>query len=257
MKLKLRSLLLVLAGTAIIYSGCKKTAKTTADPQLAPQDVASQVALNIDQSLFGGLGVDISGGLNSPGDFAVHTKGKVQQSLANPDCSLLIDTTMSFTGAANGGSATIAGTFKFSFSCANNVVSGFNTNDNLSVTLTSPSLNLNYKVAENLTLLSADPLNPDANLSLNGSLNSNGSYQYNTGTKRSGTEVFDYTLTSVIFSPAAADIVSGTATFNTSGSGPKGVWNYQGTITFLGNHMAKVVINGKSYTVNLQTGAVS
>ena len=256
MKLKLRSLLLVLAGTAIIYSGCKKAAKTTADPALAPQDVAGQVALNIDQSLFGGLGVDISGGLNAPTDFAVHTKGKVLQTLTNPDCSLLIDATMTYTGAANGGSATIGGTFKFSFSCVNNVVSGFTTNDNLTITLTSPSLNLNYKVAENITLLSANPLNSNANLSINGSLNSNGSYQYNTGTKRSGTEVFDYTLTSVIFSPVAGDVISGTATFNTSGSGPKGVWNYQGTITFTGNHMATVTINGKAYTVNLQTGAV-
>ncbi|WP_295669180.1 hypothetical protein, partial [uncultured Mucilaginibacter sp.] len=101
------------------------------------------------------------------------------------------------------------------------------------------------------------PLNQNENLSLNGSLASNGSYQYNTGTKRSGTEVFNYTLTSVIFSPAAGDVISGTATFNTSGSGPKGAWNYQGTITFLGNHMAAVTINGKAYNVNLQTGAVA
>jgi len=256
MKLKLPSVLLVLAGTAIIYSGCKKAAKTTADPVLAPTDVASQVALNIDQSLFGGLGVDISGGLSSPTSFAVHTKGKVLQSLTNPDCSLVIDTTMSYTGTANGGSATIAGTFKFSFACTNNVVSGFTTNDNLAITLTSPTLNLNYKVAENITLLSPDPTNPDANLTLSGSLNSNGSYQYNTGTKRSGTEIFDYTLTSIILSPTTGDVVSGTATFNTSGTGPKGVWNYQGTITFLGNQTATITINGKAYKVNLDTGVV-
>jgi len=64
-------------------------------------------------------------------------------------------------------------------------------------------------------------------------------------------------LTSAIFSPVAGDVISGSATFNTSGSGPKGVWNYQGTITFLGSHMATVTINGKAYKVNLQTGAVS
>jgi hypothetical protein len=256
MKLKLRSFLLVLAGTAIIYSGCKKAAKTTADPALAPQDVASQVALNIDQSLFGGLGLNISGGLSAPTSFAVHTKGKILQSLTNPDCSLVIDTTMSYADTTNGGTATIAGTFKFSYACSNNVVSGYTTNDNLVITLVSPSLNLNYKVAENLTLLSADPTNPDANITLSGSLNSNGSYQYNTGTKRSGTEVFDYTLTSIILSPLTGEVASGTATFNTSGSGPKGVWNYQGTITFLGNQTATVTINGKTYTVNLDTGGV-
>jgi len=256
MKLKLQAIVLLLAGTAIIYSGCKKTGATTTDPALSTHDVAGQVALNIDQSLFGGLGVDLSGGLNAPTDFAVHSKGKVLQSTTNPDCSLLIDTTETFTGTGNGGSATIGGTFKFSFSCTNNVVSGYTTVDALTVTLNSPSLNLNYKVSENITILSSNPLDANANISINGSLNSNGSYQFNTGTKRSGTEVFNYTLTSAIFSPTAGDVVSGSATFNTSGSGPKGVWDYQGTITFLGNHMATVTISGKAYNVNLQTGAV-
>ena len=137
------------------------------------------------------------------------------------------------------------------------MVSGFSTADNLTIALTSPSLNLSYKVAENLTLASLNYTDPNANLTLNGSLNSSGSYQYNTGSKRSGTEVFDYTLTSVIFSPTLGDVVSGSATFNTSGTGPKGVWNYQGTITFKGNHLAVVVINGNTYNVNLITGAVS
>jgi hypothetical protein len=256
MKLKIGIFALCL-GVVFTYSGCKKSASTPADPALSASDVAGQVALNIDQSLFGGLGVDLSGGLSSPTTFAMHTKGKVLQSLTNPDCSLVVDTTMSFTGTANGGSATIGGTFKFSFGCTNNVVSSFTTADNLTITLTSPSLNLSYKVDENLTVASLNPTNANANLTINGSLNSSGSYQYNTGSKRSGTEVFDYTLSSVIFSPTLGDVVSGAATFNTSGTGPKGVWNYQGTIAFQGNHIALVTINGKAYTVNLLTGAVS
>jgi hypothetical protein len=256
MKLRL-TIFAICLGVVTIYSGCKKSSNTPADPTLTPSVVAGQVALNIDQSLFGGLGVDLSGGLSSPTTFAMHTKGKVLQSLTNPDCSLVVDTTMSFTGSANGGSATIGGTFKFSFGCTNNVVSSFTTVDNLTIALTSPSLNLSYKVDENLTVASLNPTDANANLTINGSLNSSGSYQYNTGSKRSGTEVFDYTLTSAVFSPTLGDVVSGSATFNTSGTGPKGVWNYQGTITFLGNHVATVVINGKTYTVNLLTGAVS
>ncbi|MFI5137916.1 MAG: hypothetical protein ACHQIM_08805 [Sphingobacteriales bacterium] len=257
MKRKLIPICLLLAGIAIIYSSCKKTAVAPSGPALAPTVVAGQVALNISQSLFGGFGVDISGGLSAPTTFAAHTSGKVLQSLTNPDCSLLIDTTMSYTGAVNGGSATIAGTFKFSFSCANNVVSGFTTVDTLAISFTSPDSSLTFRVGENLTLLSLNPANPNANLSLNGSLNSNGSYQFLTGTKKSGNEIFDYSLKSLIFSPAAGDIISGSAAFKTSGSGPKGVWNYQGTIVFLGNHLATVTINGKVYNVNLLTGVVS
>jgi hypothetical protein len=258
MNLKLKLICLMFVGAAIVsVSSCKKSAKST-DPVLAPKDIASQVALNISQSLFGGLGAfDISGGLSAPTSFAVHTKGKVLQSLTNPQCGLVVDTTLSFTGAANGGTATIAGTVKFSFMCTNDVVSGFSTNDNLTITLASPDLSLSYKVGENFTMTSLDPADPNANLTLSGTLSSNGSYQYNTGTKRSGTEIFDYNLSSLIISPTAGDVISGSATFNTQGSGPKGVWNYQGTIVFLGNQMATVTISGTVYHVNLQTGVVS
>jgi hypothetical protein len=106
-------------------------------------------------------------------------------------------------------------------------------------------------------MLSLTPSNPNSNLSLNGTLNSSLTYQINTGTKGSGTETFDYNLTSLILSGATGEVLSGTATFSTTGTGTKGVWNYQGTINFLGNNMATVTINGKAYTVNLQTGAVS
>ena len=257
MKLKLKVLFVLLAGTALIYTACKKSSTTPSGPALTPQDVASQVAVNISQSLFGGLGFDLSGGLSSPTSFAVHTKGKVLQTLTNPDCGLVVDTTLSYTGDANGGSATISGTIKFSFFCSNNVVSGFNTNDNLKIALTSPGLSFIYKVVENLTMSSLNPSDPNSNLSLGGTLNSNVSYQSGTGTKGSGTEVFNYTLTSLIFSATDGELVSGSVTFNTQGTGPKGVWNYQGKIVFLGNQMASVTISGKVYTVNLQTGAVS
>src|SRR6185437_6824106 len=257
MKFKLKLVLVLLAAIAITYTACKKSGANASGPAFPPQQVAGQVAVTISQSLFGGLGFDISGGLNAPAGFAVHTKGKVLQDLTNPDCSLHVDTTLSFTGAANGGSATISGNVKFDFFCTNNVVTGFATNDNLTISLASPDLSFTYKVAENLTLTSVNPNDPNSNLSLSGSLNSNGSYQYNTGSKKSGTEIFDYTLSSLILNPADADIISGSATFNTQGTGPKGVWNYQGTITFLGNQMADVTISGKVYHVNLQTGAVS
>jgi hypothetical protein len=257
MKLKLKLILLMLGGIALIYTACKKSGTNASGPAIPPQQVASQVAVTISQSLFGGLGIDLSGGLSAPAGFAVHTKGKVLQDLTNPDCSLSVDTTLSFNGAANGGAASISGNIKFNFFCTNNVVTGFATNDNLTISLASPDLSFSYKVAENLTLTSINPNDPNSNLSLSGSLSSNGSYQYNTGTKKSGTEVFDYTLSSLVLNPANADVISGSATFNTQGTGARGVWNDQGTITFLGNQMADVTINGKVYHVNLQTGAVS
>ena len=278
MRLKFRLSFLLVASIAITYTACKKSSTTTSDPKIAPDVVAGQVAVNIYQSLFGGMGAfDVSGGLGAPSTLGVHAndisrgittpfaaygtlpKPKVttHNFATDPTCGQSIDTTLSVTGSSNGGTATITGTVKFNYTCTNNVVSGFTTNDVLTIVLASPSLNLSYKVGENLTLLSLNPADDNANLSLNGSLSSNGSYQYNTGTKRSGTEVFDYTLSQLIISPTLGDVVSGSATFNTSGTGPRGVWSYSGTMVFLGDHLATVTINGKVYHVNLQTGAVS
>ena len=204
--------------------------------------------MNIDQSLFGGLaGVDLSGGIGSPGSLAIHNHQKVINDLSNPTCGATVDTTLSFSAASGDSTISIGGTIKFAFGCTSNVVSSFTTNDNLTIAFSSPSLKLSYQVTENLSVTAVNPSNPETNIVVNGSLNSNGSYQYLTGTKRSGSEVFDYTLSSVTASgDGSADVISGTATFNTSGSGPKGAWNYQGTITFLGGHMASVVINGKN-----------
>jgi hypothetical protein len=66
-------------------------------------------------------------------------------------------------------------------------------------------------------------------------------------------------------SASPADITTGTATFTmtTKDVGPQygangKSANFSGTITFLGNHMAKLVITGGgSYNVNLITGVTT
>lgn len=277
MKLKLKTFLVLFASIAIVYTACKKSATTPSDPTITPDVVAGQLATNINQSLFGGLGAfDISNGLNAPSTIGVHANSlggglnaagfnqplnaKMTGSFTsvnNIACGLVIDTTLNFSVSSNGSTATINGSYKFNYLCSNSQVSGFTTNDNLTITFASPSLNLSYKVGQNMTLTSLNPTDPNANISLSGSLNSDGSYQYNIGTKRSGTSVFDYTLTSLVISPILGDVVSGNASFNTSGTGPKGVWSYQGTIVFSGNHTATVTISGKAYHVNLQTSVVN
>jgi hypothetical protein len=267
MKLKLNLIVILFLGVAMSYTGCKKSGSAPSDPKLAPQDVANKVAANISQSFFGGLGAfDISAGLSAPGTVALHNSSSIMlnegvsatghsraivRSFTNPYCGLVIDTTLNYSLTVKDTSVSITGSVKFNFICTNNVVSGYNTNDNLSISYSGPQVALTYKVAEIFTAMALNPQSAGSNLSLNGSLNSSGAYQYKTGTKRSGSEVFNYTLTSIIINPNTNDIVSGSATFNSSGSGPKGVWSYQGTITFTGNHSATVTISGKAYTVHV------
>jgi len=263
MKLNLKFFIAFCFGAVLIYTGCKKLSDPSlSDPILSPQVVAAQVAANMDQTLFGGLGAfDVSGGLSAPSTIALNTNGRllnrnrlkktVRPSLASAYCGYGVDTTINYTVSSHDTTASVSGTIKFTFTCSNGILNGYTTNDNLAIAYSVPSLALNYKIGENFALVSLDATDPNANFSLTGTLSSNASYQIKTGTQRSGTAIFNYTFTSMIISPATGDIVSGSASFTTSGSGPKGVWSYQGTITFLGNHQATVVIGGKSYNVTV------
>ncbi len=257
MKSKLKILVVLLAGAALAWSGCKKSSSKPADPQLTPSQVASQAALTISESLSGGLGAfDVSAGLSAPSTLAVHQGGKVVNDLSNPECGTVVDTTLTANVTSGDTSITFNGTLKFSFACTNGVLSGYTTNDNVVIGFSAGSTKFSYSVGENFTAAAVTPGSSTSNISLNGSLNSNGSYQ--SGSSGSGTVIFDYALKSIIMAgDGSGTLLSGSATFNTSGTGPRGGWNYSGTIVFQGNGSAAVTINGTTYTVNLATGATS
>lgn len=257
MKLKFKLILVLLVSVAFTYTACKKSSSSNpSGPALAPQAVSTQIALNLAQTLYDGFGAfSINDGLNAPVNLGViHHKGPLVNDLSDSFCGLVVDTTLNFSTSANGTSASVKGTMKFSFTCSNGVFSGYNINDNLTIAESTSQFSVNYQIGENLTLLSLNPSSETSNFSLNGSLNSDGSYQYKTGSKQSADQSFNYTLKSLIIDSSSGDIISGSASFSTKGSGSTGSWNYQGTITFLGNYKATIVINGASYTVNLQTG---
>ncbi|HEY9004287.1 MAG TPA: hypothetical protein VIM89_23225 [Mucilaginibacter sp.] len=261
MKLK-RIALVVMACAALGYTSCKKSSSSqTVDSKT----VASQMALNLSQTLYSGFGgFNLSSGLSAPGQFGLDrnalrlklTKGRTGINDLGGDitCGMHADTTFSATIAGDGGgSATVSGSIGFTFNCTNDVFSGFNITDNLKVTEATAQINGTFNIAENLTLAQITPGDDSSNISLNGTIN------FAENAKVSGKTTamsFNYTFSNVTIDQEG-NLVSGSATFNTTASGGQGTWNYNGTITFLGNNSAKVVINGATYTVNLQTGTVS
>lgn len=67
--------------------------------------------------------------------------------------------------------------------------------------------------------------------------------------------VVNLNLADILVNKSTATIQSGSATLTITGSVPnKGDFSYTGTITFNGNSMATLVIQGQSYTVNIKTG---
>lgn len=264
--MKSKLLLFLLASIVLVYAGCKKSS-TPAIATVSPQVVASQLAVNLSESLNGGLGgFDVFSGLsgatsfsirNKGVSFALHPKGRFANLLTNPVCGAVVDTTVNFTDNTLGLTSSIVGEIKFTFNCTANVVSGFTNYDNITITLGTADTSFTYKVLENVTIAELNPGVSSSNISLNGSLNSNLSYQIKSGSsKGNGTAAFNYTFNNVVISQTNG-IVSGSATFNTTSSGPQGTWNYSGTITFLGNGAAKITINGITFNVNLDTGSVS
>ncbi|MEO6631768.1 MAG: hypothetical protein ABIN13_08610 [Mucilaginibacter sp.] len=261
MKLKALLSIMLLAGMAVIYSACKKSDATASGPALTAPQVASQVALDITSDLFGGYGgLDFSGGLEAPTGFGVkqHTQGRLLHNLNNPFCGLVIDTTLNATATVGADSTiSVSGHIYFAFSCTNDNVTGFTTRDDLNISISTPQFAIVSKINENLTVVAIDPTNDNSKLSMNGTLASSGTYNYKTA-KKSGTKSFNYVLKQLILDPDNdGDVISGSASFITKGTGSNGSWSYVGTITFLGDHKATITINGKTYNVDLQTGATS
>jgi len=261
--MKLRSLLsiILLAGMAVAYTACKKSEATPSGPALTAPQVASQVALDITADLYGGYGgFDLSNGLDAPTGFGVkqHTQGRLLHDLSNPFCGLVIDTTLTASVTAGADSTlSVSGHIYFAFSCTNDNVTGFTTRDNLNISVSTPQFSIVSKINEDLTIAAIDPTNDNSKLSMNGTLASSGTYNYKTA-KKSGTKSFNYTLKQLILdTDNGGDIISGSATFTTKGTGSNGSWSYIGTITFLPNHKAIITINGKTYNVDLRTGTTS
>ncbi len=65
------------------------------------------------------------------------------------------------------------------------------------------------------------------------------------------------TSSNLIYNKASKKITTGTATIILNGSTTfRGTFNYTASIEFLGNDLARVILNGKVFTINLITGQI-
>jgi hypothetical protein len=273
MKIKLILIILLLTGVSLTYTACKKT---STKPTLDAKTVSSQIALNLAQTLYGGLGgFSVSGGLNSPGSLSIVTPKQLslkRQELAlklnngrqindfggDITCGLSADTSLNYSTTLDDGStASISGTIGYTFLCTNNVGSGFNVHDNLNIGESNATLSASYKLIENLTLQLVNVNDVNSSYTLGGTFSLSDNISYKTGTKATTTESYSYDFTTPLLIDSSGNINSGAASFTTQGTNATGKWNYSGTVVFLGNYNVKITINGISYNANLQTGVVS
>jgi len=137
-----------------------------------------------------------------------------------------------------------AGNLTFFFNCDNGKPTGYTAYDSLNTTRTLPrGLFQNYYSKQYYTIKCLD----DKHLfvGINGDV-----YMYdlvNETCNCTDIENANYVLKDLVVDICHRDITSGTATFEAYGVG----WHVTGTVTFLGNHMADIDINGQVYHVNI------
>ncbi|HEY4197743.1 MAG TPA: hypothetical protein VGM63_19520 [Mucilaginibacter sp.] len=259
--MKLRHLsIAMLACLALTYAACKKSGSSAT---VDAKTVSSQVALNLAQTLYSGYGgFNVTSGLSAPGTFGVDrdkirlnlTKGRLAINDVGDDitCGLQADTTFSTSVAINGVNSTVSGSIGFKFNCTNGTPSGFTETDALKITESGAQSSGTISFNEDLTMTQVTPGDDNSTISLNGTAGYDGALKVS---GKATSESYNYTFNQVILNQDGT-IASGSATFNTKGSNGAGSWSYNGTVTFLGNGQVKIVINGATYNVNLQTGVV-
>ena len=255
-------------GVIVFYAACKKSGLKPAPKVADEQEVASVVALNFERTVTGQYGgVSIADGVHPPQQIMSAPLKRQIASTPGSLCGFNIDTTVTYNfNQGDTIKSTVKGQYAFTYTCSNAFSSypdGYKVYTSVLDVGTAPQYSFIYDITQNYTVQALDA--QYSAVSLNGTLKSYGDFKNapkafvdSNFTKTPNFQHQDYVLTNLKVTVANNfDIVSGTATFVTSGNSGYGTWTYTGSITYTGNHMAIITINGKSYNANLTTGVVT
>jgi len=269
MKLNITRISCLLLAVVLCYSACKKTAtKPASTSPISEQNAAQQIAMSLSKSLTGQLGgANINDGAKAPYSIVAGKKTKTVNSL-NPLCGYTIDTAYTHLVLPGDTTEWLSGKFHFVYNCSSSYVDGYTVYDSLKVENYSPTFIDEYTNIQNYTFKATDSTYKSS--TLNGSIVTSISHQGITPPKIQNqfTSVdCNYQLKGLLISNASGttDITAGTATFTSAVEevdgpvGTKGYFvNYAGSIQYIGNHEAKLIITGGgTYLINFVTGSVT
>lgn len=253
-KVYIKPLLPVVLGLMMVYSSCRKDEKAPVpinapSKTLATDSISGQVAVNIARSLAGSYGgVNIMDGVDSvslSGHLGPHHAANTQSL-----CGFFTDSLVNRNWTSGDTTNHTGGNLTFYFDCNNGKSTGYTAYDSLATTQTTSHGSSEHYVKQYYTIKCLD--DKHTFVGVNGDI-----YYYSTVTIECGCHHYyttienaNYVLSNLKVDVCKKDILSGTATFKAYGES----WFLTGTITFLGNHMADIVINNQTYHVNLQTG---
>lgn len=269
MKLNYTRVILMATAVVFFYTACRKSeTKPDAKTVSAIDTSNTKIAFNLMQGLSGVYGgANINDGVKAESNI---TDGQSHGAIVFkkvPLCGFTIDTTFNTKAKSADSAKTFFGNFKFIYTCSTDRPDGYIVHDSLVNVATSTRFKNSFTAAQHYTVKALDTTYKL--VSTNGSILSitdNAIYQdgFSVG--------YDYNYNNytlhglkIDFTKGSADIITGIAEFKTTTSylhpGDKAVTEVSntGTITFLGDHKARLHLNekNKSYNVNLLTGVVT
>jgi hypothetical protein len=250
----IKPLLAIMVCLTMVYTSCRKAENnpapsvTKTTDKVIPQDTLGfHVALNLTKSLHGTFGgVNLMHNIDS-----LSLAGHHSYNL--PLCGFFTDSLVNLDATEGDTVSHTGGNLSFFFNCTNGKNSGYIAYDSLGTTRNIPKgLFQNYYVKQAYTIQCLD----DKHLFV-GVNGDNYFYQLVnidcacTGTTYADVENSNYVLNNLKIDVCKQDILSGTATFKAYGYH----WAITGTVTFLGNYLADMTIDGNPtvYHMNLQT----
>ncbi len=253
MKTNFKLTLVLLVGVVFVYTGCKKSSSPT--PKTVNNPAVSQIAMNFYQSLVGSYGgVSVSNGLSSP---SFVNPSKSLQLNGTSTCGFYIDNGIDYhTNIGDTIKSHSTGSISFYFLCNNNTHVGFNNIDSLHTEGTAPGYAFIYDFTQNYLVKSLNPQN--TSISVDGTIKSFIDYNYTKPGKKNLSIHNRYKLDGLeVNINDNSNVTQGTVTFTSFGTSDTVSWDYEGTITFYGDHKAILVVNGLTYKVDLKTGIIT
>jgi hypothetical protein len=241
----IKAILPIMVCLMMVYTSCRKVENAPAPTSTKPTNdaLSGQIAVNLSKSLAGSFGgVNLNDGVDSV-SVADHLGPHHACSCTkNTLCGFFTDSLVNYNATIGDTVVHTGGHLKFYFNCIDGKLSGYTASDSLNTVKTVPGQAPQiYKVQQDYTIQALDDQHEFIGVNGNNWLTTSDGGSY-------------YVLSNLKIDLTNKDILSGTATFKAWGN----TWGeVTGTITFLGNHMADVVMNGKTYHANLLTGKVS
>jgi hypothetical protein len=245
----------------LIYSSCSKSitepAPSANKNSAQTLAISKQIATTLYKSLTGAYGgANIGSGIKAPSAITAAPKGGRRVNSITPYCGLTIDTALYFDFLHNDTTTTVDSKYRFTYTCSANALDGYILSDSITYTDKSATVLNKYATGQNYTVINASP--NFSVVAMYGTIgtsfrtsNVNAShiatnYNYNDTKYSLNNLLVNVTGASPDITGGNVNFVSNITYLEVGGSPVTG--GFSGTITFLGNHMAKISItyNGET-----------